>query len=1505
MADRPSADLESRLPRSIAVATLAAPQEPAAFVAHVLRLTDHRAEIDALVTADLAARPDPATPRVKRQAQLRALRTWHAAAAARLDDLRERRITLDADGAAKLERRLVGRMGKNRLRLATLEGAERRWHVAAKEARAGIALRETVRPDARLHLELARATFMVEGNSPRLRRELAEAAARLPRSQGLAYWRARYELMAGRPAAARDAIRDVRDYPPIRNTILPLLEPESTQAPWLSWPCNFYTYRYGLATDDELRGMQSVLAALSNNPELAQVWTALGVPASAIALLKERAIDGGRALGALLLWNQANLDMTRQRYTSAAKTYEACQRAIVDYFAARFDLTPPDPPDASGSDPAPSAQLENALDRLARAVIRYDAPTRQIWTFFRERYLAVTLEELHTHDWRRPNVVPLAYEFSTPLPALGPATDFVTALLRLLTQMSILKSLQTQGDKVEEKIDAPLVAIALVFCPLAIAEAHRLTRNFDEALSPVKQLLRRHGQLKLLSEVIEKPFAKILKAQILLDKADAQYKARALAPSPATNSDGSLRYQGLKAAETYQGVLAAFEDQGQYVNRVEAGVVAARVELGAILAHTFHPVAAAEAGGSAAPPLTASDRRAFALIGKKVPIATMVARQGDYPNPDRRIRPHESLLRFEEPGGDALRETNPAVYALILQARARLLQMESGLNYLGYSDDYVPPWRFQFLLDRARYFAQHAKNAQREYLNFLSNAEREDLQELVAAQNVELEKSNIRIETARVEQVKLEVETAKASEELARLTARNAETRLDGYRNFDSQADSLAGTGMLGLLVGSALAVLPDPIGEAAGYVVDFFTGGASSKAIDRRIASLQREYEKLNLSLAVGEAGQAAVVAQRQLAVAQQGLLVAGLQRAAAVMRHETTLQTLGFLRNRTLGAELWYRLSAAIRGVADTYLRYAVETAFLAEQAYEFEADKRLDVIRFDYDVSALGDMLAGDFLLRDLDTLEQDLIIGQRTRQQQVRYVLSMARDFPEALHELRTAGRAIFSLRLEPLERRFPGLFNLRIASVDVLPIALMDSNRFSLELAHLGTGQVRLKADPASPEPLPATDWLDGIAAEWPVRLRVTGPETAVFSGLSRQDAQAGSFAALQRGAFEGRPAASAWRVDLSMQENRIVPDTLADLLVTFTLTGYHDAALRDAIDRAPRVSRPGTLWLSAHQVFPDAYYQFHRTGRMEWETSADLLSFQGPAGELTNLAVLVAPSQKRAELGRLLCGYTIDLELDTAGQVRLLRALPELSLSTSGLTLSVTSALPPGAVLTFDCGDGTGLLAAADLPHTYARPGRYEVLVRIALDGRLTEYRAAVFVSRTHPVLPPCVAVPAFTTTVVDGQVVLRPTLAAIAEPLTAIWRVDGREPDVGGGPPTFTLRPGRHSIQLLAVRPLRARFHSRQRHLPDQIVPLDGLRLATNRTFDVATGTETTAALNAFGQHVFGGGPLSPFDRWTFELPLADNPCTLGVTGNDLPQADLSELSDVFLSLEATGVTP
>ena len=84
---------------------------------------------------------------------------------------------------------------------------------------------------------------------------------------------------------------------------------------------------------------------------------------------------------------------------------------------------------------------------------------------------------------------------------------------------------------------------------------------------------------------------------------------------------------------------------------------------------------------------------------------------------------------------------------------------------------------------------------------------------------------------------------------------------------------------------------------------------------------------------------------------------------------------------------------------------------------------------------------------------------------------------------------------------------------------MLPLALMDSMRFSLDLTHTGGGQMRIKGQPdvragvesdsvlnVSDLPLADYDWTKTPKELWPVKILVNEPETAVFSGLSRQDA---------------------------------------------------------------------------------------------------------------------------------------------------------------------------------------------------------------------------------------------------------------------------------------------------------------------------------------------------------------------------------------------------------------
>jgi Tc toxin complex TcA C-terminal TcB-binding domain len=1379
-------------------------------------------------------------------------------------------------------------------------------------------------------LERAAAALAGPGDRAALRTAVREAAAATDASEPQEiYSLARYAIVAGDYETAHSLARRIPEHEGVRTVIEPILKPEPAAArsatalvssaaqagaPELPYPENFYTYHRDFQPMDVLNDVQRQIAAVGQPPR---------DPSQAYSGFADRGMVFIRAavtwFEALKLWHSGNAAFNGRNYAVAQATYDACQAAICDYFGKYYMID-------LGTGPL-SARLNKLIAHLHQDQVFWGP----LWARLRQRRALLTLQELSALDFPDPpRELYFEREFN-PQPVVGilpPKPDHGLGFIQKYFRRGEFGD-DPAAPRRQNDLEATLITLAFVFVPLARAEVNRARRQFDAALVDLRSVLNGvtlpSGEVvRVACDFIELPFARLLLAETMLDRADIEYKARlAAAPAPAPDVTA---YQGLKAAQTYLAIKDEFKSEGAYVERADASRETLSKQIQQRLA--------------------ANDTRsqAFQLLGKDVLVPTIGSRTTALPGLDRRLKAHEPLLTFTPPDGQSvMRETNPRVYAALLTAIARLEQLKAGFNYLGYLDTYVPPWRFPFLLERGRYFAEHAKNAQREYLNFLGNAEREEFQELSASQNVEMEKSNVRIETARVDQVLLEVQAAKESADLAAVHAKHSAEAFKEYLAYDDLAEEAETKSLLGSILGGVAQVAA---GAATKNPALAIQGGASffdaafAGAARQDAAAAHRDLEKHNLERASKEAAQSAEIAKTQLAAATSGLVVAGLQRQAALLRHEFAVQNLSFLRNRILNADQWYRLVAAIRSVSETYLRYSIELAFLAEQAYEFEADKRINVIRFDYDLSEVGDFLAADFLKRDLDTLEQDLVVTQRQRQQHVRYVLSMAREFPQALQDLRDTGKATFSLRLEQLEKRFPGLYNLRIGAVEVLPVALLDPTRFSLELTHLGTSQVRLKSRPdtkpgtpsSSPLntndlPVPEGGWLAELQQTWPVKLRVTGPETDVFSGLTRQDATAiFAFATTgQRHAFEGLGAAAAWQVDLSARDNQVVPGTLADLLITFTLSGYHDPELRAAIaSAAPRTSAL-TTFLSAQQTSPDAFYDFTRTGRMVWKVPHEMLALQGGLGRLRNIGMGLRPRAGDVDFSRLLTRLRVKFRIDkakgTASGVTVFTPVPEIGVTqTAPMTVKVRAALNSASELTWDFGDGTPVvrstrdtapIAPAEGTHTYARPGRYVLTLRCVQDESLSEFRIAIVVSRSQKRGDPLVVfLPRFTFDATKRALTVTAG-GAVQETSRMLWRVGDLTAE--GNAATFTLKPGHYTLEFAAVRRLRFRAYGAQRYVNGNGVaplPLSGLGAATNRTFDErgketnGTGSPTPLpARNELAERLFGRGEISPVDDWTFELMPED---ILGVpaTAMGSEQLDLSDIQDVVLSMEYD-VTP
>ena len=172
--------------------------------------------------------------------------------------------------------------------------------------------------------------------------------------------------------------------------------------------------------------------------------------------------------------------------------------------------------------------------------------------------------------------------------------------------------------------------------------------------------------------------------------------------------------------------------------------------------------------------------------------------------------------------------------------------------------------------------------------------------------------------------------------------------------------------------------------------------------------------------------------------------------------------------------------------------------------------------------------------------------------------------------------------------------------------------------------------------------------------------------------------------------------------------------------------------------------------MSARRALPDAYYSLVHYGKLDWVVSERMLTLNGTPNELRNLAVILALAPDGPELGRCYCHYSVEIQL-ASGTAKVLTALPQFTMALNGLVLNF--AYTGTASASWDFGDGTPIEPVANVAHTYARPGRYEVTTRLVQDSRLFEYRSAVVVSANNPVAAPLAIAPVFSASPV-GRVV-------------------------------------------------------------------------------------------------------------------------------------------------------
>ena len=368
----------------------------------------------------------------------------------------------------------------------------------------------------------------------------------------------------------------------------------------------------------------------------------------------------------------------------------------------------------------------------------------------------------------------------------------------------------------------------------------------------------------------------------------------------------------------------------------------------------------------------------------------------------------------------------------------------------------VPPYRFTYLLEKARQYAGTVESMGGALLSALEKRDAETLANLRTTHEQHLLKMRTQLQN-------FEISAAEQARDGLMLQQQAAEYRRDYYRGLSQtglsgwertqQVTRHLVTGLHEVeavvqLVRAVLSLVPELGAPTAMKYGGIATSGAASGFASASQALAQAA------EAASGSAGLEATFQRRdddwkqQAALAQREVDQLKKQVAAAEFRiqiaerslevHSETLEQTEelyqFSKDRFTSLGLYTFLSTTLQRLYREAFNSALSMAVLAEQSYRFErpADTTT-LLQRDYWDPSSGGLLAGERLLLDLQALERRYLETDY-RELEIEQSFSLAQYDPAALAALREVGECSFKVPELFFDLAYPGHYRRRIKAV---------------------------------------------------------------------------------------------------------------------------------------------------------------------------------------------------------------------------------------------------------------------------------------------------------------------------------------------------------------------------------------------------------------------------------------------------------------------------------------
>jgi hypothetical protein len=547
----------------------------------------------------------------------------------------------------------------------------------------------------------------------------------------------------------------------------------------------------------------------------------------------------------------------------------------------------------------------------------------------------------------------------------------------------------------------------------------------------------------------------------------------------------------------------------------------------------------------------------------------------------------------------------------LVRASAARLSLDAALAFL---DTPVPPYRFTYLIERARQAAQTVDSFGTALLSAL---EKKDVEELTLLRSLH-ERVVLQMTTA--------VKTSQVTESEQQLQAlveneTNVQIRIEHYKALISgglsswettQELSQAAATELKVeasvlhVLASVLYLIPN-VGDPFAMTFGGRELGASTNSIGTEMLAIAGTLE--SIATAAGLEGgwqrreeewlhQLSLAQQELLAVRQQ--LLAAETRAEIAKRelkiHETTIDQAAeldtFYKQKFTSLGLYNYLATSLTGLHRQAYSTADGLARAAQRAYAFERDDDTEFIAPDNWQAEKNGLLAGQRLTLQLEQMEA-AYLRSNTRTLEISQAFSLLLLDPQALLTLRETGSCEFGIPEIMFDIAYPGQYKRIVKSVRLtIPAVVGPYTSVSAKLT-LTASKVRVAASADSHQlvtvpPPPTTSIATSSAVN----------DAGVFELSFRDERYL---------PFEGAGAVSSWKLTLPDQLRAFDYTKIPDVSLHLSYTALDDDAFRDTVETSivqeltTYASTTGLRRLfSVRHEFPEAFQQLlHPTSSTE------------------------------------------------------------------------------------------------------------------------------------------------------------------------------------------------------------------------------------------------------------------------------------------------------------------